>query len=87
MRLGGAEANPGPVGQDGDPLGPQHHRESAQHAWQPAGRHDRTPSMTTLPQGTWGPWTATIGTTTWVGQDLSGSVGLERHGPQGGARG
>src|SRR5215218_9765754 len=24
-----------------------------------------TPSMTTLPQGTWAPWTATIGTTTW----------------------
>jgi hypothetical protein len=24
-----------------------------------------TPLVTTLPQGTWAPWTATIGTTTW----------------------
>ena len=30
-----------------------------------------TPSMTTLPQGTWAPWTATIGTTTTT---TSGSV-------------
>jgi hypothetical protein len=26
-----------------------------------------TPFMTTLPQGTWAPWTATIGTTTTPG--------------------
>jgi hypothetical protein len=43
-----------------------------------------TPSMTTLPQGTWTPWMATTGTTTThhvgVSQDLGGPVGLERHG-------
>jgi hypothetical protein len=37
---GGVEANPGPVGQVGDPLGRQHGREGAKHAWQPPGRHD-----------------------------------------------
>jgi hypothetical protein len=50
---------------DRDPLGPQHHRERAQHAWQPPGRHDRRHHLR-------------------VGQDLGGSVSLERHGPQGG---
>jgi hypothetical protein len=38
-----------------------------------------TPSLTTLPQGTWAPWMATIGTTATprVGQDLGGLVGFE----------
>jgi hypothetical protein len=35
------EADPGLVGQDGDPLGPQHRRELAEHAWQAPGRHHR----------------------------------------------
>ena len=47
-----------------------------------------TPSMRTLPQGTWAPWTATIGTTHLrVGQDLGGSIGLERHRTERGAEG
>ena len=48
-----------------------------------------TPWVTTLPQGTWAPWTATIGTTdhAGVGQDLGGPVGLERHRPQDGGEG
>ena len=35
-----------------------------------------TPSMTTFPQGTWAPWTATIGTPArpGSGQDLGGYV-------------
>ena len=37
--------------------------------------------MTPLPQGTWAPWTATVGTTTTcgVGQDQGGLISLERH--------
>jgi hypothetical protein len=31
---GRVEADPGLVGQGGDPPGPQHRREGAQHAWQ-----------------------------------------------------
>jgi len=38
---GGAEADPGLVGQDGNPLGPEHRRELAKHAWQTPGRHHR----------------------------------------------
>jgi hypothetical protein len=38
---GGVEADPGLVGQDGDPLGSQHRRELAEHAWQAPGRHHR----------------------------------------------
>jgi hypothetical protein len=30
---GGVEAKPGPVGQVDDPLGPEHRREGAKHAW------------------------------------------------------
>jgi hypothetical protein len=82
---GGVEASPGPVGQLGDPFGPEHRRELAKHAWQAPGGHDRHPSTTTLPQGTWAPWTATNGITTLgVGQDPGGSVGLEGHRAQGG---
>ena len=48
-----------------------------------------TPFMTILPQGTWAPWTAMIGTTAHarVGQDLGGLVGLERHRAQSGGEG
>jgi hypothetical protein len=82
---GGVETSPGPVGQLGDPFGPEHRRELAKHAWQAPGGHDRHPSTTTLPQGTWAPWTATNGITTLgVGQDPGGSVGLEGHRAQGG---
>jgi hypothetical protein len=49
---GGVEASPGPVGQLGDPFGPEHRWELAKHAWQAPGGHDRHPSTTTLPQGT-----------------------------------
>jgi hypothetical protein len=40
---GSVEADPGLVGEDGDPLGPQHRWELAQHAWQAPGRHHRHP--------------------------------------------
>ena len=44
-----------------------------------------TPSMTTLPQGTWAPWMAMTGTTAnvGVGQHLGGLVSLERHRAEG----
>jgi hypothetical protein len=89
VRLGGgAEANPGPVGQVGDPLGPQHHRESAQHAWQAPGWHDRYPVNDDLAPGD---LEAVDDHDRHhhlrVGQDLGGSVSLERHGPQGGGKG
>jgi hypothetical protein len=35
------KAEPGLIGQAGDPLGPQHRRELAKHAWQAPGRHHR----------------------------------------------
>jgi hypothetical protein len=35
------EADPGLVGQAGDPLGPYYRRELTQHAWQASGRQDR----------------------------------------------
>ena len=40
-----------------------------------------TPLVTTLPQGTWAPWTATTGSTTapGSGQNLGGLVGLPRY--------
>ena len=62
---GGVEANPGLGGQVDDPFGPQHCRESAKHAWQAPGRQDRHAVDDGLTPGTWAPWTATIGTTTW----------------------
>ena len=68
----------GLVGQVGDPFGPEHRRELAKHAWQAPGRHHRHPSVTTLPQGTRAPWTATTSTRhhTRVRQDdLGGLVG------------
>ena len=47
---GGGEADPGPDGQVGDPFGPEHRRELAEHAWQAPGGHDRHPATTTLPE-------------------------------------
>jgi hypothetical protein len=61
------EADPGMVGQDGDPLGSQHRWELAKHAWQAPGRYYRHTLDDHLAQGTWAPWTATIGTTTTSG--------------------
>jgi hypothetical protein len=40
---GGVEANPGPVSQAGDPLGPQHRRKGAKHARETPGWHNRHP--------------------------------------------
>jgi hypothetical protein len=75
---GGVEADPGLGGQAGDPLRPQHRRELAQHAWQPSGCHHRHPSATTLPHGTWVPWTARIGTTTTSVRSGPGRPGRPR---------
>jgi hypothetical protein len=62
--LGGVEADPGLVGQGGDPFGPR----TAGRAWSMVGRRTAattgTPSTATLPEGTWARWTATIGTAT-----------------------
>jgi hypothetical protein len=85
VRLGGgAEANPGPVGQVGDPLGSQHRRESAQHAWQSPGRHDRDTVHDDLASGDLGAMDRhdRHHRHARVGQDLGGLVGLERHRPQ-----
>jgi hypothetical protein len=38
---GGVQADAGLVSRGGDPLGSQHCRESAKHAWQTPGRHDQ----------------------------------------------
>jgi hypothetical protein len=75
---GGVEANPGPVGQVGDPFGPQHPREGAKHAWQTPGRHDGHALGDHLAPGDLGTVDGhdrhhDLG----VGQDLGGSVGLE----------
>jgi hypothetical protein len=60
---GGVEANPGLIGQVDDSLGPEYRRELAKHAGRRWAGTIGIPFMTTLPQGTWAPWTATIGTT------------------------
>jgi hypothetical protein len=75
------EADPGLVGQPGDPLGSQHRREAAQQAWQAPGRQDRHPVGDHLAPGNLG---AMDGHDRHhrharVGQDLGGLVGLERH--------
>jgi hypothetical protein len=76
---GGVEADPGLVGQIGDPLGPQHRWEGAKHAWQAPGRHDRDTVHHDLAPGD-------LGTVDGhdrhhrqprVGQDLGGLVGLD----------
>jgi hypothetical protein len=61
------EADPGLVGQGGDPLRPQHRRKGAKQAGETRGRQDRHAVADHLPQGTWEPWTATIGTTATPG--------------------
>jgi hypothetical protein len=65
VRSGGSvETDPGPVGQVGDPLGPPSTagRARSRLGQDPGRQHPAHPSTTTLPQGTWAPWTATIGT-------------------------
>jgi hypothetical protein len=73
------KADPGLVGQGGDPLGRQHHRELAKHAWQTPGRHHRHTAHDHL-----APWH--LGTVDGhdrhhrharVGQDLGRLVGLK----------
>jgi len=83
---GGVEANPGPVSQAGDPLGPQHRRKGAKHARQTPGCHNRHPVDDGLTPGDRG----AVDGHGWqhhhlgVGQDPGGLVGLELHGAQGG---
>jgi hypothetical protein len=48
---GGVEANPGPVGPVGDPLGPENGRQLATMPGRRRAVTTGTPSMTTLPQG------------------------------------
>jgi hypothetical protein len=72
------EANPGPVGQAGDLLGPEHSRQLAKHAWQAPGWHDRHPVDDDLAPGD---LDAVDGQDRHhghprVGQDLGGLVGL-----------
>jgi hypothetical protein len=83
------EADPGLVGQVGDPLGPEHRRELAKHAWQTPGRHHRDTLPDDLAPGD-------LGTVhghdrhhghARVGQDHGGLVGLERHRLQGWGQG
>ena len=61
------EADPGLVGQDGDPLGPSTAGRARSMLGSRRADTTGTPSTTTLPQGTWAPWTATIGTTATPG--------------------
>ena len=78
------EADPGLVGQAGDPLGPEHCRQAAQHAWQAPGRHHWHALSDDLAPGDLG---AVDGHDRHhhlrVGQDLGGLVGLERQCLQG----
>jgi hypothetical protein len=83
------KAEPGLIGQAGDPLGPQYRRELAQHAWQAPGRHHRHTIHDDLAPGDLGAMDRHhrhhhhVG----VGQDLGGLVGLERHSAQCGGEG
>ena len=86
---GSAEADSGLTCNRGDPLGSQHRRELAKHTWQPPGRHHRYALHDDPAPGDPG---AVDGYDrhhhhAWVGQDLGGPVGLERHRPHVGARG
>jgi len=81
---GGVEANPGLIGQGGDPFGPEHGRQLAKQAGQAPSRHDRHSVDDDLAPGD-------LGTVDGhdrrhghprVGQDLGGLVGLPRHRPQ-----
>ena len=67
------EADPGLIGQVGDPLDPQDRRElgEARSGSRRAGTTG-IPSMTTLPQGTWAPVDGQTGSTaTWSASQLS----------------
>jgi hypothetical protein len=83
------EADPGLVGQDGDPLGSQYRRKLAERAWQAPGRHDRHTLDDHLAPGDLGAMDGHdrdhdhVG----VGQDLGGPVSLEGHRAQGGSEG
>jgi hypothetical protein len=78
------EADPGLIGQGGDPFGPEHGRQLAKQAGQTPGRHDRHSVDDDFAPGD-------LGTVDGhdrrhgyprVGQDLGGLVGLPRHRPQ-----
>jgi hypothetical protein len=76
---GGVEADPGLGGQGGDPFGPQHRREGAEHARQAPGRYHWDTLHDHLAPGNLG---AVDGhdrhhRQARVGQDLGGLVGFE----------
>ena len=75
------EADPGLVGQAGDPLGPQHRREPRNRLGRRVAATTGTPSMTTLPQGPGAMDRHNRHHHHHVvdSQDLGGLVGLERH--------
>ena len=52
---GGVEADPGQVGQPGDPLGTTTAGRARSMIGRPRAATTGTPFMTTLPQGTWAP--------------------------------
>jgi hypothetical protein len=64
---GGVEADPGLVGQGGDLFGPSTGGRARSMLGRRRAGATGTPSVTTLPQGTWAPWIAMIGTTTTSG--------------------
>jgi len=86
---GGVEADPGLVGQDGDPLGSQHRRELAQHAWQLPGRHNRHTPDDHLAPGDLGAMDSHDRHHHHVGvsHNQGGLIRLERHRAQGGGEG
>src|SRR5215218_11019039 len=76
VESGSVEADAGLVGQAGDPLGSQHRRQGAKHAWQAPGRHHWHPVHGHLAPGDLG---AVDGHDrdhdhVGVGQDLGGLV-------------
>ena len=83
------EADPGLVGQPGDPLRPQHDRELTKQAGQTPGRHHRYPVHDDL-----APWNLGVvdgddghHDHARVGQDQGGLVGLPGRRPHGGGKG
>src|SRR5918994_2726756 len=84
-----AEADPGLIGQGRDPLGPQHRRELAKHAWQTPGRYDRYTLYDDRAPGDLGAVDAHVRHHRYarVGQDHGGLVGLERDGLESGGEG
>jgi hypothetical protein len=83
------EADPGLVGQEGDPLGPYHRRELTEHAWQAPGRDDRHTVHDYLAPGHLGAMDRHHRHQhhVRVGQHPSGLVSLERHRPHCGGKG